>query len=170
MYKRKQRAMWGFIGMVTIFGVIGSYAYWQSRSISDGSPADATYVYSGLCNTDAAGEELKSDFLYFSAEDSSSMTDIISRIEQVDGYEKAENCLYVLGKHNAYIGNYTTAAGLYQSLLYLNQEQGVWIDAGIGREDVEGIRTSVQFLREQDQLLEESILRQNFITERQQAP
>ena len=131
--------LFAFCGVATIY-------YISKRGDKAENDSDKP-KYSNLCNSDAVGVELKAKYPYFGPDQAPEMTLLVDKILKTENYVKAENCLYVLGKYYAYIGDTGNAAIRYEELLALNKETGMWIDESIGSDPVDSITDRVKFYK-----------------------
>jgi hypothetical protein len=154
------------VGIFVITSALVGFLVFKNRIISN----DKALQSLDYCNNDKVGEELKSGFPNFTAEDIPEMEQVIDRVQQTSNYLEGVNCLYVLGKHAAFSGNYTKASEYYDKLLSINKKSGDWIDGAFSRETPEDIVVTRNFLAEQDKKLKDAVLRQNFILPREKAP
>lgn len=74
------------------------------------------------------------------------MGQLISDILNESEYDRAENCLYVLGRYYMFTGNMQKALENFKGLLGLNSEVGSWVDEAIGLDQREGVEARVQYL------------------------
>lgn len=86
---------------------------------------------SEVCLEDDIGMELRKEYPLVTSQRAVEMSDIISRIEQLEGHEESVNCLAVLVRHYGYVSRFADVVNTYQTLKTVYDKTGIWADPSI---------------------------------------
>lgn len=140
----------GFIICIIFVVGVSALAVWGVAK-KTGHQDEPVLSYYGLCHEDELGAELKSEYPHFGSEQAAGMSDIIQRITDLPGHRQSVNCLFVLGRYNAYMGFNSRAVDYYDELMRLYDQEGVWVDVSISREQPDDLRGARDFLKKEQE-------------------